>query len=163
MDAGEVNLLNHLPRRGWPRPQRSGKLAATLINRYGMISVLDVRVQRGVEESIAQWINSAEDSGNAEGANCVPYAHHRDRGVAHQIFLFQCRQLLWPLAQVMFAISTESLLGLVIIHVLRGQTTNRNHSGHAARGIGATAEAEQKQCVARRIQMSDSRVTILDF
>src|ERR1035438_7926413 len=94
MDAGEVDLLNHLPRRWRPRPQRSGKLAATLINRYGMISVLDVRVQRGVEESIAQRINSAEDSGNAEGANCVPYAHHRDGGAVHGISLLQCRQLL---------------------------------------------------------------------
>src|ERR1019366_10042235 len=115
MDAGEVNLLNHLPWRRRPRPQRSGKLAATLINRYGMISVLHVRVQRGVEESIAQRINTAEDRGNAEGTNRVPYAHHGDRGVVHGIFLLQCRQLLWSFAQVMFAIGIESLLGLVII------------------------------------------------
>ena len=128
-----------------------------------MTCVLDVRMQRGVEESITQRINSAENSRNAEGPDGVPHADHRDRGVVHRILLFQCRQLLWPFAQVMFAIGIEGLRGLVIIHVLRRQPAMRNHSTQTARGVRPAAEAEQEYLIARRIQMSDSRVTIFNF
>jgi len=149
-----------LSRRRCGRPLSNRELEAPLVDRHGMIRILNVRVQRGIEEAVQQGIDQSDGGRYAERTDGVPHSEHRYldlfQGTASQLGENRSAILFIP-------VSVESRVDQIVREGLGRQTAGRDHAGEASGRIRAAAESEYPNGVPGLVQVRYFCVAVFDF